>query len=99
DTSASHATDAYMIAVKVAEANRAPKAKRVAFGGTLGDEARLYKVTTRNQGFTFDFYVLAWRSGKILSVVNAGGLAGTVAPQDVVTLARKQQSRVSGRAA
>ena len=79
----------------VAGAEKAtPRFRRLALGGSLGHEARLYKTTITNNGMKIDVVSLVWRYKTIFSAVLAGGISGTFDPAAVVALGRKQQARI-----
>jgi hypothetical protein len=71
-------------------------AHRLAVGARLGDEARMYEVTQKSTKLSIDVFVVFWRSGRTLSEVTAAGVSKTVDPQQVVSLALKQQKHVAG---
>jgi hypothetical protein len=71
-----------------------PRFRRLALGGSLGHEARLYKTTITNNGTKIDVVSLAWRYKNIYSGLLAGGISGSFDPAVVVALGRKQQARI-----
>jgi len=71
-----------------------PRFRRLALGGSLGHEARLYKTTITNNGTKIDVVSLIWRYKNIYSALLTGGISGTFDPAVVVALGRKQQARI-----
>ena len=70
--------------------------REVALASKLGDEARMYRATVRQNRTTVEVYTLAWRSGRVYAAVIGTGLAGTGKPFFVPKLARRQQARIAG---
>jgi hypothetical protein len=60
----------------------------------IGSEMRVYLVTTSQGGVRLDFYTVAWRHGPVFAEVIGGGISGTVAPLQLVALAKKQEARI-----
>jgi len=75
-----------------------PRFRRLALGGSLGHEARLYKTTITNNGTKIDVVSLIWRYKNIYSALLTGGISGTFDPAVVVALGRKQQARIRAAA-
>jgi hypothetical protein len=71
-----------------------PRFRRLALGGSLGHEARLYKTTITNNGTKIDVVSLIWRYKNIYSALLTGGISGSFDPAVVVALGRKQQARI-----
>jgi hypothetical protein len=71
-----------------------PRFRRLALGGSLGHEARLYKTTITNNGTKIDVVSLIWRYKNIYSALFTGGISGSFDPAVVVALGRKQQARI-----
>jgi hypothetical protein len=69
---------------------------RLSVGRPLGNEARLFRVASTQQGTKIDVYVVAWRSGAVKESLIAAGLSGTVVASDVVSLAARQQRHIAG---
>jgi hypothetical protein len=87
------AHDSLLISAAGAE-KATPRFRRLALGGSLGHEARLYKTTITNNGTKIDVVSLAWRYKNIYSGLLAGGISGSFDPAVVVALGRKQQARI-----
>jgi len=91
------AHDSLLISAAGAE-KATPRFRRLALGGSLGHEARLYKTTITDNGTKIDVVSLVWRYKNIYSALLAGGVSGTFDPAAVVALGRKQQARIRAAA-
>lgn len=87
------AHDSILISGAAAE-EATPRFRRLALGGSLGHEARLYKATMTNDGIKIDVVTLVWRYKAVYSSIFAAGVSGTFDPAAVVALGRKQQARI-----
>jgi hypothetical protein len=87
------AHDSLLISAAAAE-KTTPRFRRLALGGSLGHEARLYKTTITNNGTKIDVVSLIWRYKNIYSALLTGGNSGSFDPAVVVALGRKQQARI-----
>jgi hypothetical protein len=68
--------------------------KRLSTGGPIGHESRLYMVRTKSGSTTIDLYLVAWRYFTVIASTQGAGVAGTVTPESVVALAKKQQRHI-----
>ena len=87
------AHDSLLVSAAAAEKG-APRFRRLALGGSLGHEARLYKTTITNNDTKIDVVSLIWRYKNIYSALLTGGISGSFDPAAVVALAHKQQARI-----
>jgi hypothetical protein len=60
----------------------------------IGDSSAMFGGTTKSGKLTAVIYVVQWRYRTVKSSVLGVGAAGTVTPDQVVALARKQQARM-----
>jgi hypothetical protein len=68
--------------------------KRLSTGGRIGHESRMYTVRSKSGGTTIGLYLVAWRYFTVKAVTTGGGVAGTVTPESIVALAKKQQRHI-----
>jgi hypothetical protein len=68
--------------------------KRLSIGTTIGHESRLYTARMKAAGTTIDLYAVAWRYFTVKASTTGGGVAGTVTPETIVALAKKQQRHI-----
>ena len=61
-----------------------PSFRQLALGGSVGDEARLYKTTITDDGTKFDVVALLWRYKNVYSSIVAAGVRGSFKPAAVV---------------
>ncbi|MBV8080530.1 MAG: hypothetical protein JO186_09175 [Actinobacteria bacterium] len=61
----------------------------------LGTDARLFRQRASQNGTAVDFYTVVWRDGTVFAEVMGAGRAGTVDPDQVVALAKKQATRIA----
>lgn len=61
----------------------------------LGSEARVYLVSTKQNGMAVDYYTVAWRHGRVFAEVICGGVSGQISPAQALALARKQEARIT----
>ncbi|HZQ04098.1 MAG TPA: hypothetical protein VFA88_08760 [Gaiellaceae bacterium] len=62
---------------------------------SLGTDARLLHLKMSQGGTSFDYYTVAWRDNRVFAEVRGAGRAGTIAPADVIALAKKQDAHIS----
>jgi len=62
---------------------------------SLGSDARLLHLRTNQNGTKLDYYTVAWRDNRVFAEVRGAGRSGTIAPEDVIALAKKQDARIS----
>jgi hypothetical protein len=73
--------------------NKAP-AHRLALRAKIGDAAYLCSLVTRSGGYTIQTYTVVWRRGRLKAAVVIAGLKGGVGPNQAVSLAKVQDSRM-----
>jgi len=61
----------------------------------LGPDARLLYTKLAQNGTKFDYYIVAWRDDRVFAEVRGAGRAGTIAPDDVIRLAKMQDAHIA----
>jgi hypothetical protein len=64
-------------------------------GPVLGSEARVYAVSTKQNGMPVEYYTVAWRHGRVFAEVICGGVSGRISSAEAMALARKQEARIA----
>jgi hypothetical protein len=67
---------------------------RLSTGGPIGHESRMYTGRTKSGGTSLVVYLIAWRYFTVKAATIGAGVAGTVTPETIVALARKQQRHI-----
>jgi hypothetical protein len=70
----------------------------VSLGGSVGADFHAYRVAGPYQGAKIELYVTVWRHGRVKSVVEIGGPAGSTSAGEALRLVRAQERRIAAEA-
>lgn len=88
------ARDSFVLSLAQARKHGRVKFFPITHGASLGSDAQLYLTTSTGSGTKIDLYVVAWHHGTVFAEVVGAGRSGTVDPNGVVALAKKQEARI-----
>jgi hypothetical protein len=60
-----------------------------------GNEALVYRATSKSGSVRVDQYTVAWRHGSVFAEVIGGGRAGTIDSTQIIALAKRQDARIA----
>jgi hypothetical protein len=89
------AHDSLRLSLAGAAKDGGPSFRWIPAGAALGSEARVFAVSTKQNGMAVDYFTVAWRHGRVFAEVICGGVSGQITPAQAMALARKQEAHIA----